>query len=235
MKKRLATVADYVPAGARLADIGSDHAYLPAALASTGRLQAAVVGEVAPGPLANARETVAKQGLTDLVTCRLADGLAAVQAADYIDTVVIAGMGGLLIEKILQNDWQQQRRAFDRLILQPNTDQAALRRTLLALGYQIERETMVAEGRHVYEIIVAQPGPAAAALTAADYFFGPCLRRERSALFLAKWQAELDRQQQVLSRLAAAGQTDSPRYQEVAQRKAMIEEELAHGDSSRHY
>ena len=102
LSKRLTQVAAFVPQGARIADIGSDHAYLPAALALSGRIQFAVAGEVANGPYDNMVKEITENGLTKTIIPRLANGLAAIRPTDKVDTVVIAGMGGALIADILE-------------------------------------------------------------------------------------------------------------------------------------
>ena len=117
---RLTRVGEQIPDQARLADIGSDHAYLPVALMLQNKIQHAVAGEVVKGPFESASRQV-KNGLSDKITVRLADGLAAIQPDDQIDTVVIAGMGGTLIRTILENGKSQQKiTGKERLVLQPN-------------------------------------------------------------------------------------------------------------------
>lgn len=117
---RLTRVGEQIPDQARLADIGSDHAYLPVALMLQNKIQYAVAGEVVKGPFESASRQV-KNGLSDKITVRLADGLAAIQPDDQIDTVVIAGMGGTLIRTILENGKSQQKiTGKERLVLQPN-------------------------------------------------------------------------------------------------------------------
>ena len=94
-------VASFVPAGARLLDVGSDHAYLPIALLQEGKIEAAIAGEVVEGPYQSALQNVADNGLEDKIEVRLANGLAAFEPADCISCITIAGMGGRLIADIL--------------------------------------------------------------------------------------------------------------------------------------
>ncbi|MDR1567777.1 MAG: class I SAM-dependent methyltransferase, partial [Streptococcaceae bacterium] len=101
LSKRLAMVASFVPKGARVADIGSAHAYLPVLLIKSGKISYAVAGEVAKGPFESAQQEVAKHSLDEQISVRLANGLAAISAADQIDTLTIAGMGGQLMTDIL--------------------------------------------------------------------------------------------------------------------------------------
>lgn len=97
LSKRLETVADFVPQGARLVDVGSDHAYLPLFLVEQKRIDFAIAGEVVQGPYQSALQNVELAGRSDMIQVRLANGLAAVEEQDEISAVTIAGMGGRLI------------------------------------------------------------------------------------------------------------------------------------------
>ncbi|MGX7042775.1 tRNA (adenine(22)-N(1))-methyltransferase [Leuconostoc holzapfelii] len=224
LSPRLSAVASFVPKGARMADIGSDHAYLPAHLLLQSKINFAVVGEVAKGPLENARHELAKQRLTDVTVLRLADGLAAVTAADQIDTVTIAGMGGILIRDILAAA-KARGQVFETLILQPNTDEAVVRQWLIANAYQLTHERIVQEDKHFYEIIVAKPGKQT--LSSLDLTFGPFLRDEQSPVFKAKWQKEADRIALIFERMSAAGKDDTPAYHQWQARYQQIQEVLS--------
>src|SRR3989338_8632296 len=94
LSMRLERVAAHVPAGARLADIGSDHGYLPVALMSRGAIATAVAGEVALTPFHAAERSVRESGLSQLISVRLADGLAAIEPGDAITAISLCGMGG---------------------------------------------------------------------------------------------------------------------------------------------
>lgn len=97
---RLAAIAALVPDGARLADVGTDHALLPIRLLLDGKIQRAVATDIRPGPLSRARENAYAAGVQDL-SCVLCDGLTGI-SPDSVDTVVIAGMGGENIAAILR-------------------------------------------------------------------------------------------------------------------------------------
>ena len=97
---RLRTAADLVPAGARLADIGTDHAYLPAALLLEGKIPYAIAADLRHGPLLRAKETAAEYGCRDRMGFRLCDGLKGIRPEET-DAIVIAGMGGETIAQIL--------------------------------------------------------------------------------------------------------------------------------------
>lgn len=168
LSPRLAAVASLVPDGAGLADIGTDHGYLPAALILDGRISHAVAADVRPGPLDHARRTAAEYGVTDRLDFRLCDGLAAI-APGECDTVTIAGMGGETIAGILSRaPWTREGH---RLILQPQSTQDVLRRFLSAGGYQIQEEQVVREGERWYPILLVQGG-AMPPLTPAEELAG---------------------------------------------------------------
>lgn len=230
LSKRLSLVGQEVPKGARLADIGSDHAYLPVALMLAGKIDFAVAGEVVEGPFESAKTQVAKNGLSEKIMVRLADGLAAVQAADAIDTVTIAGMGGTLIAQILASGQENgQLKGSERLVLQPNVGEPQVRRWLAANGYEIVAEHILEENNKRYEIIVAEPRKADSQLsyTPAELFFGPFLLKEKSPIFLAKWQQEAEQLRRVLQQLQQAATPQVAKVAELTSELQRIESILA--------
>lgn len=226
LSKRLATVAHYVPEHARLADIGSDHAYLPAALALTGKVDYAVAGEVVQGPYENAVKEIKGLSLTGIIHPRLADGLAAIQPTDQIDTITIAGMGGSLITQILDQG-SSRLVGVKRLVLQPNVGEARLRRWLLAHRWQIMAEQIVAEDGHIYEIIVAEPSLVPFSYSDYELQFGPFLLEQRDQVFVEKWRAELARQQQVLKQMEQATVPPIHKINQLQTYLKLIQEVLA--------
>ena len=152
---RLQLLADRVPPGARLADVGTDHAYLPVWLRLHGRVVSAIACDLREGPLARARETGRAYG-ADGIDFRLGDGLSVV-SPEEADTIVIAGMGGENIAAILeQAPWTAD--GVHRLLLQPMTRAEALRRFLMDHGYTIRRETLVRDRGTLYPVMEAAGG-----------------------------------------------------------------------------
>ena len=152
---RLRSVAEQVPQGASFADIGTDHAYLPAWLLLNGRIEYAVAADLREGPLNRAKETVAQFGLDEKVSFRLCDGLVGIHA-DEVDTIAIAGMGGETIASILEAaPWTKQGKL---LLLQPMTSFPDLRMWLQKNGYCIEKECISREGRRLYSCLVVRAG-----------------------------------------------------------------------------
>ncbi|KRN88855.1 tRNA (adenine(22)-N(1))-methyltransferase [Ligilactobacillus ceti] len=204
LSQRLLKVANYIPQGARLADIGSDHAYLPAYLLLNDAISFAVAGEVVPGPYENACHEVKKQNLNDKITVRLADGLAAIHPEDQIDTIAICGMGGTLITEIL-NANPEKLNNHPLLVLQPNVGEKNVRQWIVDHGYRILNEEILEEDHHIYEIIVAEYAPQTAEkLSLADLTFGPYLRKNKGEIFIKKWQSEQAKIQTVLKQLEQA-------------------------------
>lgn len=170
--ERLMTVAGLVRPGSRVADIGTDHAYLPVYLVGAGICPSAIASDLREGPLEAARRHIDEAGLTGRIAVRLGDGLACV-SPDEVEDVVIAGMGGETIVGILQAaPWV--RDGDKRLICQPMTHAEDLRRYLLYHGFSLETERLVIDGRHLYPVMAARftdaPPPADDRLVYAGAF-----------------------------------------------------------------
>jgi tRNA (adenine22-N1)-methyltransferase len=221
ISQRLKQVASFVPEGAKLLDVGSDHAYLPIYLIESGVIEDAIAGEVVKGPYQSALENVASQGLSDAITVRLANGLDAFSEGDGVTAIVVAGMGGRWIADILEAG-KTKLTSVERLILQPNNNEDHLRAWLVANGFTIVHERIMAEAGKRYEIIVAEHGHQE--LNALDLQFGPFLRQEKNEVFRAKWQFELDTLNRILEKIP---ETQAEKRANALQMKAMIEEVLS--------
>lgn len=226
LSMRLERVAAQVPAGARLADIGSDHGYLPVALMRRGAIAAAVAGEVALTPFRSAERTVRENGLELHVTVRLASGLEAIEPQDGITAISVCGMGGETIRDILDSG-KARLSGQERLILQPNGGEQPLRQWLMDNGYRILCEELLRENRYYYEIIVAEhAGPVL--YTAEELYFGPLQMQARTPAFLAKWQRKLRHKQRTLADFARARQAvPEEKVQEIARQVRWITTLLA--------
>lgn len=155
LSPRLHTIAQQVPMGARLVDVGTDHGYLPVWLLLNHQIKSAVAADLREGPLSHARETSRQHGLSESISFRLCDGLADIKA-DEVDTVVLAGMGGETIAAILKAaPWTRQEKL---LILQPMTGAPRLRLWLQDHGYTIIKEVICCEGKKLYSIWIVAGG-----------------------------------------------------------------------------
>ena len=187
ISKRLELVASFVPQGAILLDVGSDHAYLPIDLVEKGRIKSAIAGEVVEGPYQSAVKNVEAHGLKEKIQVRLANGLAAFEEVDQVSVITIAGMGGRLIATILEEGLDKLANV-ERLILQPNNREDDLRIWLQDHDFQIVAESILEEAGKFYEILVVEAGQMK--LSASDVRFGPFLSKEVSPVFVQKWQKE---------------------------------------------
>ena len=187
ISKRLELVASFVPQGAILLDVGSDHAYLPIELVERGKIKSAIAGEVVEGPYQSAVKNVEAHGLNEKIQVRLANGLAAFEEADQVSVITIAGMGGRLIARILEEGLDKLANV-ERLILQPNNREDDLRIWLQDNDFQIVAESILEEAGKFYEILVVEAGQMK--FSASDVRFGPYLSKEVSPVFVKKWQKE---------------------------------------------
>ena len=151
---RLSLCADFVREGSRLADIGTDHGYLPISLCQSGKIPSALACDINPLPLRSAQENIARFGLSKKIQTRLSDGLKEV-SSDEADDIVIAGMGGELIRDILiAAPWVKDGKK--HLVLQPMTHHDDLIRWLYENGFAIERQAAVLDDGKYYTVLATR-------------------------------------------------------------------------------
>lgn len=159
LSKRLETIVNQAAKaadGGRVADVGTDHGFVPIALVKMGAASGAIAMDVRKGPLKRAEEHIGEQGLSDVIEARLSDGLAKLEPGEA-DTVIIAGMGGELMLRILK-DGGHVRSHIRRWILSPQSELSLFRHGLEELGLAVTEEVMVEEEGKYYVIITAEPG-----------------------------------------------------------------------------
>ena len=155
LSPRLQLLADWVPQGARFADVGTDHAYLPVWLTLHGRVTSAIASDLRKCPLERARETGRTYG-AEGIDYRLGDGLAFIRPEEA-DTIVIAGMGGENIASILAAaPWTADGQ--HTLLLAPHTKAEELRLFLMDHGYAIRREALVRDRGTLYPVMEVTAG-----------------------------------------------------------------------------
>lgn len=167
LQPRLALLASLVSAGASIADVGTDHGYLPVYLLQKGTIAHAIASDINALPLEHARRTAAEYGVTQGIDFRLCAGLDAIRAPE-VDTVIIAGMGGETIIEVLKNaPWTREK----TLLLQPMTKIELLRVWLTENGYAITQEHLVRDKDVLYAVLTVTGGESAP-LTAAQAYCG---------------------------------------------------------------
>lgn len=202
LSRRLETVVKYIPEGFKLADIGSDHAYLPCNVVKRGISPFAIAGEVVQGPFQSAVRQVKLEGLESHISVRMGSGLEVINSGE-IDCITICGMGGTLISTILE-DGKQKLHSVKRLILQPNVGSKAVRIWLYENGWSLIAEEILEEDGKIYEVLVAEQGDPEFGYTEehdAGFLLGPYLMKNQSAPFRLKWQGELTNWLRILAQI----------------------------------
>lgn len=181
---RLSNIVSHVN-GKTVADIGTDHAYVPIKLILYGLCEKAIASDVRPGPVEIARSNIEKYGFCDRISVRMGSGLSVLTPGEA-DDIIIAGMGGELISDIIKANEDTARAS--RLILQPMNSQYELRHFLSENGFEIETEDISVEGFKVYNLIVAKSGVGTKFEKDIDYHLPPYLKNNKnySALYEKK-------------------------------------------------
>lgn len=181
---RLGRAADFVREGAVVADIGTDHAYLPIYLLLQGKIKFAVASDINRGPLDSAKRNAAKYGLTSKMRFTLANGLDGLPLEDDgVSDIVICGMGGELIAQIIGAS-EYTKKAGVRLILQPMSYPERLREYLAKSGYRIVDEGLCEAAGKLYTCILAEYDGVAREFSVSEYLLGECNIRNAEPLFV---------------------------------------------------
>lgn len=204
ISKRLTAVAEFVKYRT-IADIGTDHGYIPCFLALNKKIDSAFACDVNEGPLEKAKENIALNGLENVIKPRLGSGLSAL-GDDTAETIVIAGMGGLLICNIL-NDEKEKLKNVKQLVLQPQRDTDSVRKLLHSLGFVIEDEEMLIDNGKYYTIISAVHGSEKYE-NETDYLYGRKLMEKKSPVLKEYLEKMKSKYEKILSKTAEKSETD---------------------------
>ena len=223
---RLNQIADMVSKGNAVADIGTDHAYVPIKLVLEKKMKSALAMDVGQGPLERAREHIEQYGLTDCITCRLSDGLQKLQT-DEADTIVIAGMGGDLISRICKQD-EQRFFGNKEFILQPQSEYYKVRKQIHAMGYAIvEERNFIDEGKY-YVCIKAQPGQESYD-NWCEYVYGRFLLIQQDSVLkehILKKLQNLTQIEEQINTMSGNNTKSLQKLEEIATDKQLIQEAL---------
>lgn len=189
-------MVECVQSGGVVADVGCDHGFTAIELVESGRALRAIAMDIGEGPLLRARKHVKEHGLTGQIDCRISDGVHALGEGEA-DTVLISGMGGALICRIL-NAGRQVIAQVHELVLSPQSEPWLVRCALHNLGFCIALERMVFELGKYYVVIRAVPGTERYTQE-EEYIYGKCLIDGASDVFLAYMRKELARVEGILA------------------------------------
>lgn len=223
ISKRLQAVAAFVSYPA-VADIGTDHGYVPIYLHKTGKISRAIACDVRRGPLQRAQENIRQYSCEDSVETRLGSGLEPLQPGE-VETAVIAGMGGMLTVRLLQ-DSPEVVASLRELILAPQQDVPAVRRYLHGIGFAIREEQLIREDGKYYNIMQCVPERECYERE-MDYLYGKRLLEKKHPLLLEWLGREDDKLRLLEERLmqtATAGAQE--RLRQMKEERALIREAL---------
>ena len=206
LDSRLSLCADFVRVGAKLADIGTDHAYLPIYLMLNGRVKGAYASDINKGPIDRANENIKKYGLENKIITRVISGLDDIEKYSPTD-IVICGMGGELIIKILENS-PYIRQNHVRLILQPMTH-VELVREYLQNGFYAIAENVVFEDEKIYQVLCLQYDGGFHALTKVEQELGKINIKNHTREFELLLNSTIAKNQKRLDGLRLGGQDTS--------------------------
>lgn len=157
LSDRMQTVFDMVEPCTTALDVGCDHGFVSMALISQGVAKRVIACDINEGPLKGAGENIEKAGLSEYIETRLSDGLHKVNAEDKAEAIVIAGMGGALMVKILSEGPEIVKNA-KQLILQPQSELFLVRQYVRKNGFHIEKEAFLLDAGKFYWVMDVRPG-----------------------------------------------------------------------------
>jgi tRNA (adenine22-N1)-methyltransferase len=216
LSNRLLSLAKLVPQNAYLADIGSDHGFLPIYLVKSGKILKAFAIENKTGPFKRLQNNIKINDLTNSITSILSDGIKDI--VNEVDTIVIAGMGAHTIIQILTSH-KEKLLNIKNIIVDSHTDLALLRKSVSELGYKITSEVFLVENNIYYTLIKFTAGNET--YNDQDYEFGPILRKVKPMLYKKYWNNRLENIDLILSNSLTA-----ERKNELIEEKWRINENI---------
>lgn len=197
---RLQMNADMIPKGCRLADIGCDHGYVSIYLAERNLCEKILALDVGKGPLAAAEKNIGEAGLSDRIECRLSDGMKELKPGEA-DTLLIAGMGGMLVCRILEQS-PDVLAGIKTLILQPQSDPGEVRRKLSAFGFALEDERCCQDSGKWYLAMKASRVEGRTVVrTEGEYRYGWILPARRDPVYHSYLLHEREKKELVMEKL----------------------------------
>ncbi len=228
LSDRLSKIVSMVTKGLNVADVGTDHGYVPIALVRENISSKVIAMDVNKGPLIKAESNVKEAGLSEYIDLRLGDGLEALKP-DEADCVVIAGMGGLLMQRIL-TEGEDVVEKLQEMVLSPQSDIDVIRRFIEDHGFMIREEDMLIEDGKYYTIIKAVKG-SADTYSDIELKFGRCLLQAKDDILFSYLNKQKKLLSGILDNLKEKGTASSiNRAEEIATELKHIEKALSYYD-----
>lgn len=225
LSKRLQSVADLVGKGLVVADVGTDHGYIPIYLIESGKCEKAFAMDVNEGPLLRAKEHINEHGLAECITTRLSDGVKALEVGEC-ESVVVAGMGGALAIKIME-EGKEIFRSLREFVLQPQSELEKVRQYLNENGFQVVAEDMVLEDGKYYPMMKVING-ADSKYSLIELRYGRGLLNQKHPILKAFLEKEVNGKQMIIDNLKSQpGEHIKVRIQELQSELEIINETLA--------
>lgn len=225
LSKRLQAVAGLVTPDLKIADIGTDHAYIPIWLVEQGISPSAIAMDINQGPLEKAKENIVLHGLTSRIKTRQSDGMRQLKPSEA-ESVVIAGMGGGLVIKILE-DVKEQDLGIKEWILQPQSELKKVREYLNESGYRIVDEMMILDEGKFYPMMKAIKGKQEV-YREEELSYGKLLLKNRNPILKMFLEKELELKNGIYETLKkTSGQSAQKRVSELEEEISVIREVLA--------
>ena len=226
LTKRLETIKNLVNNSKITVDVGTDHGYVPISLITEKRALKVIACDINKGPLNNARANIQKAGLLEKIELRLGGGLVPCKTSEA-DTVIIAGMGGILIKDILEESYIKAQSA-EKLILQPMNSQDVLREYLINNNFSIKNEHLAIEGEKIYNIIEVVPKKETKDYLKESFLnFGNPQNFEKNEQFKIYTEKNIKRIERVLTNLKKAKNYDENEVEKLKNILAELEEYYA--------
>lgn len=221
LSKRLQRVAANVMSNGVVADIGCDHGFTSIYLVQRGKASKAIAMDINHGPLARAKEHIVQYNMTDKIALRLSDGAKELEPKEA-DTLLISGMGGALITRILKESIEVTKAAKE-LVLSPQSEPHLVRQCIHELGFQIVHEEMLIDQGKYYVVIRAIPGEERYSQI-GDYTYGKLLIDYKDDVFVRFLQKEEERVNRILENLSqqSLSEMSARKMKKIEQEKVLI-------------
>ncbi len=220
---RLKRIADSIKKCEYLADIGTDHAYIPIYAVQNGIAKRAVAADISEGSCDKARLNVNVHGLAEQIEVRQGDGLDVIKGNERPDAVIIAGMGGLLMISILKKGFDTALKA-SQLVLQPQRDIEEVRRFIHSIGFKIADESIFRDSGKFYTLMDCEKGEEA--YTELEYMFGKIPLNDGSPVLKEYVNAKYNKLMNVLENMSSNGKEDDEAYKRLYNEAKMCEEAM---------